>query len=233
MPVFSPCYRYAPMSERSLSRIGASAGILSVVVTFVGFGVHGGLPSAATADAVRSYVIGVNAGQTGIGNYIELLGYVLFLVFATYLYAVARAVNPDRLNWLTVLGLAGAGAYVAVSAVAIAGQQVMVEWAKAGADAKTALGIYILDADAFTLSFELAALFLAAVGGALLNAGRQLRLIGLTAIVIAAIVFASGLIGTASIENGITQVGFMLFVLWTLLAGIYLLIRPPLTGRAA
>lgn len=204
-----------------------------MVVTFVGFGVHGGLPSAATADAVRSYVIGVNAGQTGIGNYIELLGYVLFLVFATYLYAVARAVNPDRLNWLTVLGLAGAGAYVAVSAVAIAGQQVMVEWAKAGADAKTALGIYILDADAFTLSFELAALFLAAVGGALLNAGRQLRLIGLTAIVIAAIVFASGLIGTASIENGITQVGFMLFVLWTLLAGIYLLIRPPLTGRAA
>ena len=220
------------MSERSLSRIGASAGILSVVVTFVGFGVHGGLPSAATADAVRSYVIGVNAGQTGIGNYIELLGYVLFLVFATYLYAVARAVNPDRLNWLTVLGLAGAGAYVAVSAVAIAGQQVMVEWAKAGADAKTALGIYILDADAFTLSFELAALFLAAVGGALLNAGRQLRLIGLTAIVIAAIVFASGLIGTASIENGITQVGFMLFVLWTLLAGIYLLIRPPNIGRA-
>ena len=204
-----------------------------MVVTFVGFGVHGGLPSAATADAVRSYVIGVNAGQTGIGNYIELLGYVLFLVFATYLYAVARAVNPDRLNWLTVLGLAGAGAYVAVSAVAIAGQQVMVEWAKAGADAKTVLGIYILDADAFTLSFELAALFLAAVGGALLNAGRQLRLIGLTAIVIAAIVFASGLIGTASIENGITQVGFMLFVLWTLLAGIYLLIRPPLTGRAA
>ena len=203
-----------------------------MVVTFVGFGVHGGLPSAATADAVRSYVIGVNAGQTGIGNYIELLGYVLFLVFATYLYAVARAVNPDRLNWLTVLGLAGAGAYVAVSAVAIAGQQVMVEWAKAGADAKTALGIYILDADAFTLSFELAALFLAAVGGALLNAGRQLRLIGLTAIVIAAIVFASGLIGTASIENGITQVGFMLFVLWTLLAGIYLLIRPPNIGRA-
>jgi len=221
------------MPPGSLSRIGASAGIFSVVVTFVGFGVHGGLPSADTADAVRSYVDGVSASQTGIGNYIELLGYVLFLVFATFLYAVACAANPDRLNWLAVLGLVAAGTYVAVSAVAIAGQQVMVEWTKAGVDAKTVLGIYILDADAFTLSFELAALFLAAVGGALLNAGRQLRLIGLTAIVIAAIVFASGLIGTASIENGITQVGFMLFVLWTLLAGIYLLIRPPLTGRAA
>jgi hypothetical protein len=221
------------MPPGSISRIGASAGIFSVIVTFVGFGVHGGLPSADTADAVRSYVDGVSASQAGIGNYIELLGYVLFLVFATFLYAVARAANPDRLNWLAVLGLVAAGTYVAVSAVAIAGQQVMVEWTKAGVDAKTVLGIYILDADAFTLSFELAALFLAAVGGALLNAGRQLRLIGLTAIVIAAIVFASGLIGTASIENGITQVGFMLFVLWTLLAGIYLLIRPPLTGRAA
>ena len=81
------------MSARSLSRIGASAGILSVVVTFVGFGVHGGLPSAVTIDAVRSYVDGVSAGQTGVGNYVELFGYVLFLVFAAFLYMVARTAN--------------------------------------------------------------------------------------------------------------------------------------------
>ena len=220
------------MPPGSISRIGASAGIFSVIVTFVGFGVHGGLPSADTADAVRSYVDGVSASQAGIGNYIELLGYVLFLVFATFLYAVARAANPDRLNWLAVLGLVAAGTYVAVSAVAIAGQQVMVEWTKAGVDAKTVLGIYILDSDAFTLSFELAALFLTAVGVAFRAAGRLLRLLGVAAIVIAVIVFVSGLIGTMSIENGISQVGFLLFILWTLAAGIYLLIRPPNIGRA-
>jgi len=229
------------MRTRSLSRIGASSGIFSVVMTFVGFGVHGGLPSAATADAVRSYVDGVSSSQTGIGNYIELLGYVLFLVFAAFLYAVACAANPDRRNWLAlvlaaagayvVLVLAAAGAYVAVSTVAIAGQQVMVEWSKAGADSKTVLGIFILDDDAFTLSFELAALFLAALGAAFLHAGRALSLIGVAAIVIAVIVFVSGLIGTASIENGISQVGFILFILWTLAASIYLLIRPPLSGR--
>ncbi len=218
------------MRTRSLSRIGASSGIFSVVMTFVGFGVHGGLPSAATADAVRSYVDGVNSSQTGIGNYIELLGYVLFLVFAAFLYAVARAANPDRRNWLALV-LAAAGAYVAVSTVAIAGQQVMVEWSKAGADSKTVLGIFILDDDAFTLSFELAALFLAALGAAFLNAGRALSLMGVAAIVIAVIVFVSGLIGTASIENGISQVGFILFIFWTLAASIYLLIRPPLSGR--
>jgi hypothetical protein len=199
-------------------------------MTFVGFAVHGGLPSAATADAVRSYVDGVSSSQTGIGNYIELLGYVLFLVFAAFLYAVACAANPDRRNWLALV-LAAAGAYVAVSTVAIAGQQVMVEWSKAGADSKTVLGIFILDDDAFTLSFELAALFLAALGAAFLHAGRALSLIGVAAIVIAVIVFVSGLIGTASIENGISQVGFILFILWTLAASIYLLIRPPLSGR--
>jgi len=37
---------YRPMSERVLSRIGAASGVVSFVVTFVGFGVHGGLPSA-------------------------------------------------------------------------------------------------------------------------------------------------------------------------------------------
>jgi len=218
------------MRTRSLSRIGASSGIFSVLMTFDGFAVHGGLPSAATADAVRSYVDGVSSSQTGIGNYIELLGYVLFLVFAAFLYAVACAANPDRRNWLALV-LAAAGAYVAVSTVAIAGQQVMVEWSKAGADSKTVLGIFILDDDAFTLSFELAALFLAALGAAFLHAGRALSLIGVAAIVIAVIVFVSGLIGTASIENGVSQVGFIVFILWTFTASIYLLIRPPLSVR--
>jgi hypothetical protein len=98
----------------------------------------------------------------------------------------------------------------------------MVEWSKAGVDAKTVVGIYILDSDAFTLSFELAALVLTAVGVAFLTAGRLIRLLGVAAIVIAVMVFVSGLIGTMSIENGISQVGFLLFILWTLGAGIYL-----------
>lgn len=223
------------MATRNLGRIGAAAGILSVVVTFVGFGVHGGLPSAATADSVRSYVASVGANQAGVGNYIELLGYVLFLVFATFLYSVTRAANPDRLNWMPALGLVGAAAYVAVSAMAIAGQQAMVEWAKAGADGKTVLGTLILDDDAFTLSFELAALFLVAVGVALFKAGRLPRLIGVGAIVVGATVFASGLIGTASIDSRVPQTGFLLFDLWVLVAGIYFLIRParPAFGLSA
>src|SRR5207237_9805291 len=117
-----------------------------------------------TATACETTVKGVSASQVEIGNYLELLGYLLFLAFAAYLYAVCRAGGANSLHWLNVLGLAAAITYIAVSAFAIAGQVVMVNWAKAGADPKTVLGAYMLDSAAFTLSFEIAALFLLAVG---------------------------------------------------------------------
>jgi hypothetical protein len=137
------------------------------------------------------------------------------------------------MNWLAVVALAGATAYVTLSGVGIAAQQAMVEWAKAGAEPGTVLGVYILDVEAFTLSFELAALFLAAVGLALLNARGTLRLVALAALVVAAVVVLSGLVGAASIDNPLPQAGFLIFALWTLVAGAYLLIRPPRLGPAA
>jgi len=94
-----------------LSRFGAASGAVSVIVTFVGFGVHGGLPSDTTTAAIQSYVQGVNPRQTGAGNYLELLGYLFFLVFATYLYSVARAVGSERLHWLNVLAVTAATTY--------------------------------------------------------------------------------------------------------------------------
>ena len=221
------------MREAVFPRAGAAAGVLSVILTFAGFSLHGGLPDSTSAAAVRSYVEHASSAQTGIGNYLELLGYVLFLVFAAFLCSVAGAGTADRMNWLAVVALAGATAYVTLSGVGIAAQQAMVEWAKAGAEPGTVLGVYILDVEAFTLSFELAALFLAAVGLALLNARGTLRLVALAALVVAAVVVLSGLVGAASIDNPLPQAGFLIFALWTLVAGAYLLIRPPRLGPAA
>lgn len=221
------------MSDSTLSRIGAATGVVSVVVTFIGFGVHGALPSDTTAVAVQSYVKGVGAAQAGIGNYLELLGYLLFLAFASYLYAVGRAGGADRLHWLNVLGFGAAITYVAVSAFAIAGQVLMVDWAKAGADPKVALGAYILDSAAFTLSFEIAALFLVAVGIVLWTRRIGLRLIGISGMLVGLVLFVTGLLSTASIQNSSSQIGYIVFSLWTVLAGIYLLIRPaPITRTA-
>jgi len=214
------------MTSHTLSRLGALAGVLSVVVTFVGFGVHGGLPSDTTPGAIRAYVGAVSPGQAGLGNFLELLGYVLFLVFAAFLYALARATTADRLDWLPVLGFVAATAYVAVSATLIGTQLAIVDWAKAGGDPGSVAGMYALDSAAFPLSFELAALFLAATGAALLRAGRW-RLLAAASCAVGAIVLVSGLIGSMSPTNNLAQVGFLIFVVWQLAAGVYFLARPP------
>jgi hypothetical protein len=216
-----------------VSRLGAASGALSFIVTFVGFGVHGGLPSDTTAAAVQSYVRGVNAGQTGAGNYLELLGYLLFLAFATYLYSVARAVGSERLHWLNVLAVTAATTYVAVSALGIAAQQVMVESSRAGIDAKTLLNVYILDSEAFTMSFEILALFAIAFGSVIVAGALLMRVIGGSAILVGAVLFVTGLIGTISISSSIAQIGLLVFELWMVAVSIFFMIRPPRIGRSA
>lgn len=202
------------------------------MITFVGFGVHGGLPSDMTPAAIESYVNGVSAAQTGVGNYLELLGYILFLAFATYLYAVVRATGADRLHWINVLSFAAAITYVAVSAIAIAGQQVIVESSKAGIDPKIGLDFYILDNVAFTMSFEILAMFAIALGFILTIGALRMRAIGVGAIVAGAILLITGLIGTVSILTSIAQVGLLLFELWVVVVSVYLVVKPARISRS-
>jgi hypothetical protein len=221
------------VTPRSLARVGGVIGVLSVIVTFVGSSAHGGLPDTATEASVRSYIASANAVQTGIGNFLELLGYLLFLVFAAFLYSTLREADAERRSWPALAALTGAIAYVAFAGIGIASQQAMVEWGKAGADAKTTLGLYIFDSDSFVLSFEFGALFLAGIGVALLGARGPLRLLAFSALAVAIVLFAAGLNGAASPGNGLTIIGFLLFALWTLVAAVYLVIRPiPSSSRA-
>lgn len=219
------------MSEQALSRVGAAFGVASFVVTFIGFGVHGGLPSEETTAAILSYVKSVNAGQTGVGNYLELLGYLLFLSFATYMYAVARAISPARIHWLNVLGFAAATTYVAVSALAIVAQQLIVVSNRMGIETNTTLAFYILDSEAFTMSLEIAALFAVALGTVLLSGNMALRVIGGGLILAGAMLFITGFVSTVSTQISIAQVGLLLFELWTVATSVFLLIRPAPISR--
>jgi hypothetical protein len=222
------------MTSRSLARVGALAGVLSVVVVFTGSSLHGGLPDTATESSVRSYISSANAVQTGIGNFVELLGNVLFLVFAAFLYSTVREADPARRSWPALSALVGAVAFVAVTALGISAQQAMVEWGKAGADAKTTLGLYIFDSDSFPLSFQFGALFLAGIGVALLGGRGPMRLLAISALAVAIAFFASGLSGAASPGGSVVNiVGYLLFQLWILVAGVYFVIRPsPSSPRA-
>lgn len=219
------------MSERFLSRLGAAFGIASFIVTFIGFGVHGGLPSDLTAAAIQSYAKRVSAGQGGAGNYMELLGYLFFLGFAAYMYSVARATSPARVQWLNVFGLVAATIYVAVSALAIAAQQLIVESRGFGIDTNTTLAFFVLDDAAFTLSSEIAALFAAALGGVLLAGSGALRVVGAGAIAVGALLFVSGLIGTVFMEISVAQFGLLLLELWAVATGFFLVMKPATISR--
>jgi hypothetical protein len=215
------------VTTRGWARVGALAGVLGVIVIFTGSSVHGGLPDTTTESGVRSYLASANATQTGIGNFLELFGNVLFLVFASFLYTAIRDADPARRSWPALAGLVGAIAFVAVTAVGIAAQQAMVEWGKAGADAKTVLGLYVFDSDSFPEKFQFGALFLAGTGVALLGARGPLRLLAISALVVAVIFFVTGFIGAASSGQSLANIlGYLLFMLWTLVAGIYFVIRP-------
>src|SRR5437870_1793055 len=94
-------------------------------------------------------------------------------------------------------------------------------------------GAYMLDSAAFTLSFEIAALFLLALGILLWTRPIALRLIGASGVFVGLVLFVTGLLSTASIQSSSSQIGYMVFSLWTVIAGIYLLIRPAPITRAA
>jgi hypothetical protein len=218
------------MAARGWARVGALAGVLGVIVIFTGSSVHGGLPDTLTESGVRSYISSANATQTGIGNFLELFGNVLFLVFASFLYSSVRDADPAGRSWPALAGLVGAIAFVAVTALGIAAQQAMVEWGKAGVDAKAALGFYIFDSDSFAESFQFGALFLAGTGIALLGRRGPLRVLAISALVVGVIFFTSGLIGAASPGGSVANiVGYLLFMLWTFVAAVYLVIRPGLS----
>src|SRR5438105_4395198 len=95
------------------------------------------------------------------------------------------------------------------------------------------LRAYMLDSAASTLSFEIAALFLLAFGILWWTRPMALRLIGASGMLVGLVLFVTGLISTASIQSSSSQIGYMVFSLWTLIAGIYLLIRPAPITRAA
>jgi hypothetical protein len=93
--------------------------------------------------------------------------------------------------------------------------------------------VYILDSEAFTMSFEILALFAIALGSVIVSGAFPMRLIGGGAILVGAVLFVTGLIGTISILSSVAQIGLLLFELWMVAVSILFMIRPPRISRSA
>jgi len=82
------------------------------------------------------------------------------------------------------------------------------------------------------MSFEILALFAIAIGAVIVAGALAMRVIGGGAILLGAVLFVTGLIGTISILSSVAQIGLLLFEVWMVAVSIFFLIRPPLISRA-
>jgi len=111
------------LSTRS-ARLAALSGLAYAIAVFVGSAAIGGTSGAgrhsldADAADVAEYVEGADPSRVWAGEYVAVLGYALFLVFAAY--ASGRGRRGDARDWRDVATVAPAVVYVALAMVATA-----------------------------------------------------------------------------------------------------------------
>lgn len=101
----------------SWNRIGAASGILHVLLVVVGFMViaeFGGVggPWASTEEIANS-LAEADATRIWIGENVETLGFLFFVLFAAYLWRVVGE-GERELAWLATAGFAAALVYVTI-----------------------------------------------------------------------------------------------------------------------
>lgn len=203
------------MSERTQDRLFGACGIASVVLVLAGAAIAsaGGMPSY-TLDSTPAQIadaLSTTAGPlTWVGAYLELLSYGLLLAFVVW--ACTRLGGG-------VLGAIGRAAGIAYAALGIAALAVMDELAfQAGHGVGGQVGTALahLSSALFVSSWILAAFFLLAAGPLALASGR--RVLGWSALAVAAIT----LVATPPLVEHGGQVGYFLWLLWTVGASISL-----------
>lgn len=112
------------MSGKSWPRLGAAAGILHAVLVVVGFGIGlaGGSPpvSIASSDsAIGATFASPVGGGAWLGLYIEVVAFLLFILFAARMWVTLRGAEGDT-GWLSAAALGSGLVYAALSLVSLA-----------------------------------------------------------------------------------------------------------------
>lgn len=196
------------------TRIAAALGLLSIILTFVGLSVHGYPPMVASSAEIAQWATTTNQQQFAIGIYVEALGYMLFLLFAAWLWSVAREAEGGS-GWLSTAGFGTAVLYVAGiitngiwSALLDAGHQ--------GASPQMLVVIYDIAQDVFQSTILFGAVFSLLIGYVLFRTRALPRWIGATAVVV----------GLLMLIPPTQQIGALVLLIWTVAVSLYLLVRP-------
>jgi hypothetical protein len=212
------------MNQSMNDRFFAGCGIASVVLTLAGALV------AMAAGKTHDLTVGTSPAKladalaqpattaTWAGAYAELIGTIAFLCFAVW-----ACLRLGREVW-SVIGIAAATAYTAVTVAALALMDTLSYRAGHGIGTAVARTLVTANEAIYVTTWFLFALFLVAAAALSLGAGR--RLLGTTAAAIAAFT----LVIAPFAFDGLGQMSEMLFFAWTIGASVALLRREPRTA---
>ncbi len=220
------------MSDQSWPRLGAIAGILYVVLQFVGFGIVGASVGTLTdlTSSDQQIVTAFerpSATAVWVGLYLGVLAFLLFVVFAARLCATLRRAEGGS-GWISAAAFGSGLLYVALSLLSLGLIGVSRLEAGSGIDLGTARLLTHLTSGIHAITWGVAALFLLLTAGVVLRTGVLRRWLGRSAGAISVAL----LLAMAMPASGFAQFLAFLLPLWILATSIALLRRSDLTHPA-
>jgi Domain of unknown function (DUF4386) len=198
---------------------GAATGVLSIVVATIGFVLHGNYPLGKDGPAIITWAAGVDQTRFTTGVYIELGGYLLFLVFAAWLWSVLR--RPEQgTAWLSMAALVMATLAMGISAVSDGLWLALLPGVHQGTAPQTLALMREAAEQTFAISFLFGGLFTLLIGVVILQTRRLPTWSGVTAVIL----------GVATMIPPIALPASLIWEVWVAVLSIYLLVRPVAGG---
>ena len=209
------------MPDITRTRVAAALGLLSIILSLVGFVIHGYPAMGASGKEILHWATTTDGQRFAIGIYVEALGYLLFLPFAAWLWSVARGAE-DGWGWLATAGFGAATLYVGISVMDNGIWSSLLDGARHGTDPQTLGSIRDIAVYIFLSTYLFAGLFYVSTGYVLFHSQALPRWVGATAAVIGLGLLIPPLAGITS----------PLLLLWTVVVSLYLLAQPSAVAKA-
>src|SRR5919205_3647997 len=98
------------------TRAGAAAGLIGIVVSTIGYNLHGDFPMGKSGAEIVKWATTTNQTSFAVGIYVEIVGFLLFLLFAAWVGSLTREAEGGS-GWLSPAAFAGAVLLVGLAAL--------------------------------------------------------------------------------------------------------------------
>ena len=205
----------AGVKASTWTRTAAAVGVASIVISTIGYILHGDYPMGKGGVEIVKWATTTSQSTFVAGIYVEIIGYLLFLLFAGWLWAVTREAEGAS-GWISTSAFVGAVLLVGIAALDNGLWIALLDGARQGTNTQTLRTLRDGAEQIFAISFLFEALFMLLVGYLIVSTRVLPRWIGIPAIVI----------GVGLFVPPVAVIASLLFELWVLVVSIYLLVRP-------